>query len=224
VIDDGAGAVRVVTVSATYGAGGSIVAPRLAERLGLRFFDRLLRGGETRSPAAISERLSTEERELHPPGRWAGLARVTAGLNFPVPDPDDVPVRERVRRQTESSIERIVNSGGGVILGRGAATVLAGHPRAFHVRLDGPPERRLAQGMAIEHVSEDLARSHQADTDAAWTRFVKVLFARDPSDWRLYHLVVDSTAIGLTDCVELIALAANAALGTGLSSQGERAP
>ena len=32
----------VVTISATYGAGGSVIAPRLAERLRMQFFDRLL--------------------------------------------------------------------------------------------------------------------------------------------------------------------------------------
>ena len=33
---------RVVTVSATYGAGGALVAPLLAERLGVPFADRLI--------------------------------------------------------------------------------------------------------------------------------------------------------------------------------------
>ena len=32
----------LVTVSATYGAGGSVIAPRLADALGLPFLDRLI--------------------------------------------------------------------------------------------------------------------------------------------------------------------------------------
>ena len=32
----------VITVSATYGAGGSVIAPRLASQLGLPFVDRLI--------------------------------------------------------------------------------------------------------------------------------------------------------------------------------------
>ena len=34
-------AVRLITVSATYGAGGSVVAPALAQRLGLPFLQRV---------------------------------------------------------------------------------------------------------------------------------------------------------------------------------------
>ena len=38
----GTGTARVVTVSATYGSGGSLVAPALASHLGLPFADRLI--------------------------------------------------------------------------------------------------------------------------------------------------------------------------------------
>jgi len=34
-------AVRLITVSATYGTGGSVVAPALAQRLGLPFLQRV---------------------------------------------------------------------------------------------------------------------------------------------------------------------------------------
>ena len=44
---------RIVTVSATYGSGGSVVAPQLAKRLGLPFADRLIPArGSTDVPSA----------------------------------------------------------------------------------------------------------------------------------------------------------------------------
>ena len=46
-------AVRLITVSAAYGAGGSVVAPALAERLGLPFLQRVdhVRGPRRRARA-----------------------------------------------------------------------------------------------------------------------------------------------------------------------------
>jgi len=202
---------RVVTVSATFGAGGSRVAPAVAERLDLPFFDRLLHGPETRTAERISEQLTEEERRQVPPGRMAaGLARASAGLGIPVPHPADVPVAEHLRTQTQQSLERIWASSGGVVLGRGGAAVLTGRPRVFHVRLDGPQDRRLAQALRLEPMAPEEAAAHQAATDGAWIRFVKVLFGRDPSDPRLYHLVLDSTVLPLDDCAEIIAAAARA--------------
>ena len=58
-----ASTVRMVTLSATYGSGGSVVAPKLAERLGLPFADRLIPArGSTDLPTA-EESLTDEERD-----------------------------------------------------------------------------------------------------------------------------------------------------------------
>jgi hypothetical protein len=62
--------------------------------------------------------------------------------------------------------------------------------------------------MRLEGVTEDVARAHQVDTDKARNRFVQRLFERDPADLRLYHLLVDSTAVALPAVIEAIALAA----------------
>ena len=203
--------VKVLTVSARYGAGGSVVGPKGAERLGLAFFDRLIHGAETRSLEKIVERLTKEEENQAPTGRlMASLTQLSAGFGLPQPSPDDMDPRRQLRRQVEASVARVSTGDGGVILGRAAAVVLSGHPSSFHVRLAGPSDRCLAQGMLIEGVTEDVARDHQANTDRSWTRFVTRLFDRDPSDPGLYHLMVDSTAIPLDHCVELIAAAATA--------------
>src|SRR5262245_50785951 len=52
---------KVVTVSATYGAGASVIAPKVAERLGLPFFERLIHDPTTATAASIVERLTAEE-------------------------------------------------------------------------------------------------------------------------------------------------------------------
>jgi cytidylate kinase len=203
---------RVLTVSATYGAGGSVLAPALAARLDLPFFDRLLHGPDTRTVARVLERLSDEEREQVPPSRVAtNLGHMSSGLGLPVPDPDDLNPRARIRREVEANIGRIAGTTGGVILGRSAAVVLGKGGCAFHVRLDGPLDRRCAQGASLEGVDETLAHQHQKETDRAWRQFTEEIFGRDPADPTLYHLVIDSTVVPLGNCVALIADAAVAA-------------
>src|SRR3712207_7987721 len=53
---------------------------------------------------------------------------------------------------------------GGVVLGRGGAMVLRERPDVLHVRLDGPPERRLASAVrrsrSEEHTSELQSRQY----------------------------------------------------------------
>jgi len=117
---------------------------------------------------------------------------------------------EHLRGHGEAGIHRLLaGGGGGVILGRAAAVVL-GKDRGFHVRLDGPAERRVVQGAAIEGISEEQAKERLRAADKARTAYVRRLYRRDPADASLYHLMIDSTAMPLDMVIELIATAARA--------------
>ena len=82
--------------------------------------------------------------------------------------------------------------------------MLLGKDRGFHVRLDGPPDRRVAQGAEIEAVELDEARRHLDAADRARTAYVRRLYGADPADPRHYHLVIDSTVLPLDAVTDLI--------------------
>ena len=147
--------VRLVTISASYGAGGSVIAPLLAERLGLPFADRLLAvSGTSGNPADDL----VSERQLDKAPRSAfleSLSLLTTDWGVPAQrDPDQLP--GHVQAQVEASLRNLVETTGGVVLGRAAAVPLAGHPRVFHVRLDGPVDRRARRGGLWEAATGNL--------------------------------------------------------------------
>jgi cytidylate kinase len=115
---------------------------------------------------------------------------------------------EDFRRATEEVLCSQARTGKGVILGRGGAVVLRDDPRALRVRLDGPLERRVRQAMRVQNVDEATARETVRRLDRAHAAYLKQCYGVDIHDPALYHLQVDSTAIPLEPCVELIALAA----------------
>ena len=200
---------RVVTISATYGAGGAAVGPLLAERLGLPFADRLIEPHGRPTPPT-GEGVTDAELDEEPRGalvRTLALLSPTWNLPTAPEEPEDVP--ERMREAVEASLRKLVEHGGAVILGRGAAACI-GRKRAwaFHVRLDGPVDRRARRGALWEGIAFDAAMSRLEDTDAARARYTQRLFNRDPSDPSLYHLVVDSTVLTVEACVDVLAAAA----------------
>jgi cytidylate kinase len=199
---------RFVTLSATYGAGGSVIGPLLARRLDLPFADRLIAAHD--APGASGEGLGTGEREEEPKRSFfARLAQVTSGLNFPVPRDPEV-LRDHIRDQVEESIAALDAAGGAVLLGRSGQVVLARHARAYHVRLDGPPERRARRGALWEGIDAATAHARMVETDEARARYTRRLYQHDNADPSLYHLVLDVTVLAATACVELIANAAEA--------------
>ncbi len=85
--------------------------------------------------------------------------------------------------------------------------ILRDHPDAVHVRLDGPPQRRVAQAMELEGFSKSDAERLRRDGDRAREAYVRHFYGRDARDPALYHLVIDSTRLGTETVVEVIAAA-----------------
>ena len=54
---------------------------------------------------------------------------------------------DTIRKRTEEGLRPLAAGAPAVLLGRAGAVVLASRPRAFHVRLDGPVERRRGLGV-----------------------------------------------------------------------------
>jgi cytidylate kinase len=202
----------LVTLSATYGAGGSQVGPALAERLQVAFLDRAI-------PTAVAERLSIplDEALAHDEALGDAIGRLSSSFAL-LPElagamvHADLLAEEDYRRETERAI-REAAADGAVVLGRAAQLVLREQAGALHVRLDGPHERRLKQAMILEGVDHETAERHLRETDRARHAYVQHFYGADPGDCRLYHLVLDSTQLPLDACVELIAGAAQVRAG-----------
>jgi cytidylate kinase len=201
---------RVVTISASYGAGGAYVGPRVAERLEVPFVDRAI-------PGEVAHRLAVPLQEAVRHDESAGTvferfvrALAPAGLPFgarPVLEHECVD-DNAYREATEQVIREQAASTGSVILGRAAALVLREHPGALHVRLDGPKERRVERAMVAEGIGRDEAEHRLADNDRAREAYVHHFYGADARDPHLYHLSLDTTAIALDCCVALIVTAA----------------
>jgi cytidylate kinase len=194
--------VRLVTISAAYGAGGSVIAPALAQRLGVPFMQRATTtaGGVADN---CTEQLTPDEEQNMPVNRL--LASFTHAASFgstQSPLPASL-YDEELRRGGEEGILALAAAGGGVVLGRGAAVVL-GRERGFHVRLYGPAELRAAQGAGIEGIGPDEARKHLTAADRARDAYVRRLYHVDPADPKHYHLMIDSTALPLDVVTELV--------------------
>ena len=195
---------RIITISARYGAGGSIVAPRVAEALGFPFFDRAV-------PDTAS--MDTATAEVAGSGRSGGFwVRVLEAFAQMPADPSTgmLPVASdaALRTTAEEHLHGFLAGGDGVILGWASAVVITD---GYHVRLDGPTDARLRQAMALDSsLREDKARRQMRETDTIRSLYWRRLYGREFSDMRPYHLVIDSTAVDLDSVRDLITAGAAA--------------
>jgi cytidylate kinase len=204
---------KVVTISASFGAGGSLVGPAVAERLGIPFVDRAIPAAVADSLAVPLDRALAHDQVL-PPAIVRILSKMASAVIplgvAPMSPPEGTDQEDVFRSGTERVLREVADGTGGVLLGRAAAIVLATHKGALHVRLDGPKAARLERARARDNRPPDEVQRVMEQTDRARIDYVKHFYNRDPHDSRLYHVVLDSTALPLDVCVDIIATAARA--------------
>jgi cytidylate kinase len=203
--------VGVVTISASYGAGGSEIGPAVAAALGLPFVDRAVPAGVARK-LDVPLDLAEQRDETTARGLWRVISSMALVPEMAGAGPmayHTFADEHAFREKTEEVLREIAEIGG-VVLGRAAALVLAGRDDALHVRLDGPLETRVAQAVARSGRPEAEVRRALRSNDAARAAYVRNFYRADPADARHYHLVLDTTAIPWSAAVDLVVAAARA--------------
>ncbi|MDQ3715103.1 MAG: cytidylate kinase-like family protein [Actinomycetota bacterium] len=203
----------VVTISATFGAGGSEVGPAVADALGLAFVDRAI-------PMRVAEKLgvSIADAQAKDETISTGLTRLISTMAL-VPDLaagagpieyNPVPDERIFREQTEKVLHEIAEGSGAVILGRAAALVLAEVPGALHVRLDAPVAARLAHIQREHGLTRQRAERLIRDNDSAREAYVRHFYRCKMNEARHYHLIIDSVRLPMSTVISVITDAAQA--------------
>jgi cytidylate kinase len=194
----------VVTVAAEHGAAGDLVAPRVADALGVPFLDRVL-------PASLAVAGESE--------RQSGLAaRLTRASTMLAGEPvERIDSQEGRIRAELAEFLASASTAGGVVLGRGGVVVLADVPTALHVLLAGSREGRVARVAEREGIERAVAERRVRAYDRARTEYMLRVFGVNADDRTLYHLVVDTVALGVDASVELVLAASRARTRQALS-------
>ena len=203
----------VVTIAALYGAGGARIGPRVAERLGVQFLDRAI-------PSAVARRAGLSEEAIadvddSPQSRSRRLLAKLARASPPSGASGQVERLDLEERRLRGEIEDFLadaSRSGGVMLGRGGAIVLAEVPGALHVYLGGDREARVERVMEWQGADRETAAYNVKVNDRARREYVRSAYGVDGDNPKLYHLMVDSIAVGVDVCVDLIVAASESRL------------
>lgn len=212
----------VITISRQFGTAGVLIARELAERFDAEFLDREI-------VALVAERSGIPEAEAEGyderlPSLWqriaAALATSAPEIAMPPLPAEVMPataMHERLAQITRAVIEEAAARGNAVIVGRGAAFILRGHPAALHVQLHADPDARVGYLMTrVEELPPDV-RPDEASVrelcrsfDAARGNYIRRLFHADWLNVSHYDLSIDSGRLGTDEAVELIETAVRA--------------
>jgi cytidylate kinase len=182
---------RVLTLARQLGAGDTGFAPTLADRLGLKVYDRALL-----EQAVIQLGVRESELEKIDEQPASIFQRFRPGSLY-----------QRYFEALKNLMHELARQGDVLIVGRGGSRFLRDHPSALHVRLVATMPVRIRRVMEHRWLREEAAQQLIAESDEQRRRFYQDYFGADWADPLEYHLTVNTGRLGPT-AVDLIAFAA----------------
>jgi cytidylate kinase len=187
--------VPVVTVSIEPGSGGSVIARKIADRLGFDFYNREIIKEVAESVGISPEVIESLEKE-----RPSGVEDLISSL-----------IRDRYLwpglylEHLKKVLFTLAEHGRTVVVGRGANFILSPEKR-FSLRVIAPLELRAQNIANTFDVSAGKAKSRIKDREEKRTGFIKNSFHKDVRNPLHYNMVVNTGFLSIEDAVDMVCL------------------
>lgn len=189
----------IIAIGREFGAGGYEIGQKLAQRLGITFYDQQLN-----QMAAEQSGLSLEKvEELEHHMEWELVYDFKAAAY--AMSNDGLSDEERLFVAQTAVIHQIAASDEScVIMGRCADYVLYRDPNCFRIFIHAVPAARIDRTMAKYGLNREEAERLMRNTDLSRSQHYKHFTGRDYGKQEFYHLGLDSSMLGADACVEVI--------------------
>lgn len=215
----------VITINRELGSGGRTVGQKLAEKLGVEFFDKaLINALEEKYNLSVKE---IEKLKGQSHSWWAELKRAIiptdptldnpqketfdntkSQLGMYIPRPDyttrqTLTTREVFKAETEI-LEGIAKDESCVIAGRSGFYIFRNHPNHVSILIQASMPSRIERVMRKQNMTEDEARKTIEKIDKMRENYVKEYTGSSRYDTRNYDLVISSDGKTEDEIADLI--------------------
>lgn len=189
----------VIAISRQYGSGGHEIGRKLAEKLGIKFYDKELLA-KIAKDSGMSQHMVEYYDEMPSKSLIFSLAMDAYPLSF-----SEVPINQKIYQAQVDAIRNVADEGPCVIIGRCADSILSNFPNLVSVFVHAKMTAKVERVMERENLTKEKARDKIIKTDKKRASFYN--FYADERKWgeaASHDLTIDSAALGIDNSVELL--------------------
>jgi len=193
----------IITINRELGSAGGSVGRKLAERLGVKCYDKVVI-----QTLKQKYHLTTEEIEKlkgQKEGWWAEFMRTVVPFSDPyAPKEPEIITTEEVYNTEVEILKGIAEGGSCVIVGRTAFHILKDHPNLLSVFIQAPMEQRIERVMKKHEINREMAIKTINQVDEQRENYVNRFAKTTRYDTRNYDLVLSMEQLTIDDAVNII--------------------
>ncbi len=183
----------IITIGRQYGSGGRFIASKLADKLGIKFYDN-----ELLAKTAVESGLSNsviESYDEKKDGFFSGLVPSTFSV--------DLSIGQKVFLSQFEVIKKIADNESAVIVGRCADYVLEDRDNVVSVFITGSMDKRVERAVSFYNVESKKAESVINKMDKKRASYYNFYSDKKWGSADSYDLCINSD-IGIDETVEII--------------------
>lgn len=193
----------VITIGRQYGSGGRAIGQRLAEELGIKYYDSELLDRASKDSGLCQELFQNHDEK--PTNSFLySLVMDTYSFGYSSAAFTDMPINHKVFLAQFETIKKIAEEESCVMVGRCADYALSDYPGLLSIFIHADLDKRIRRIAKKHELTDAAAKDKIHKTDKQRSSYYNYYTSKKWGDANGYHMCLDSGVLGMDGCVELI--------------------
>ena len=195
---------EVYTIGREFGSRGKVIGQKLAERLGVKFYDKELLQQAAKDSGFCEEIFENHDEKPTNSFLYSLVMDTYSAGNYSSAPFLDMPLNHKVFLAQFDAIKNIASSESCVIVGRCADYALADNPNVLNIFLRSDLEDRIKYVAKRENITENKAKDLIQKKDKQRASYYNYYTSKKWGDSRSYDLTINTSKLTDEQCVDMI--------------------
>ena len=195
---------KIYTIGREFGSGGKQVGEKLAERLGIKLYDKELLQQAAKDSGFCEEIFENHDEKPTNSFLYSLVMDTYSVSGYSAAPFLDMPLNHKVFLAQFETIKKIAEQESCVIVGRCADYALAENPDCINVFIHADMDFRIKNICKKLDVTDNKARDIINKTDKQRASYYNYYTSKKWGDSKSYNLSLDASKLGIDNCVEMI--------------------
>lgn len=186
----------IITIGREYGSGGREIGKKIADGLGIDFYDKELLSIAAKESGICQELFENNDEKPTNSFLYSLVMGNYGGT--------DLPLNHKLFLAQFDAIKSIAKKSSCVIVGRCADYALEDFPNCTNIFIHASMESKINRVAKLYSLSPEKAEDKIIKTDKKRAKYYNFYSNKNWGDANNYHLTLDSGAIGVDNSVDLI--------------------
>lgn len=193
----------IVTIGRQYGSAGLEIGKKLAEKLGVKCYDKELLSLAAKESGLCHELFETHDEKLTNSFLYS-LVMDTYSMGYSSSMFTDMPIDHKVFLAQFETIKRLAEEEPCVIVGRCADYALAEHENCVNVFIHAPMNKRIRRITRLYDLTDTKAKERIQKTDKKRSSYYNYYSSKRWGEAKEFDLCINSGALGIDGSVDMI--------------------